>query len=170
MSEFKARPTIYKGIHMRSRLEAGFAGWLDRSNIEWEYEPFAVGDEHGQYLPDFVLRHALFFPLDDTRETMANPDTPGVAVEVKPTAASVDLPRLVRAAEQLGQSGLCVAMVVLVVADEGTFSVFPHHGWASSLSELPRMTWVLDTQEDGETLRTLLTWATEPPFAKDWWT
>lgn len=50
-----ARPTIHGGIRMRSRLEAGFARWLDEQGIEWQYEPYALSGERGQYLPDFVL-------------------------------------------------------------------------------------------------------------------
>lgn len=34
---FKARPTIYRGIQMRSRLEAAFAQVLDESSVEWVY-------------------------------------------------------------------------------------------------------------------------------------
>jgi hypothetical protein len=55
MTEFKARPTVYKGIKMRSRLEAGFAKWLDERSFDWEYEPCAFGSDKGQYLPDFKI-------------------------------------------------------------------------------------------------------------------
>lgn len=55
-SSFQPRPTVYKGVQMRSRLEAGFAQWLDRSGWPgWKYEPQAFGSEAGQYLPDFWL-------------------------------------------------------------------------------------------------------------------
>ena len=61
-----ARPTIYNGIQMRSRLEAQFAERLDKrigtslagdmSPLKhWEYEPQAYGSKAGQYLPDFKL-------------------------------------------------------------------------------------------------------------------
>lgn len=49
----KGRPTLYKGIRMRSRLEADYAAWLDRQGRQWEYEPECFADEHGQWLPDF---------------------------------------------------------------------------------------------------------------------
>lgn len=59
MSEFtkrlKARPTTYKGIEMRSRLEARFAGALDDLGIQWEYEPRAFASGQNQYLPDFKV-------------------------------------------------------------------------------------------------------------------
>lgn len=51
----QARRTEYKGTMMRSRLEAGFAAWLDRYHVAWEYEPQAFANEDGQYLPDFRL-------------------------------------------------------------------------------------------------------------------
>lgn len=55
-----ARPTVYKGIQMRSRLEAGYAAWLDRWHFDWEYEPCAFAHpELGQYLPDFLLRNVV---------------------------------------------------------------------------------------------------------------
>jgi hypothetical protein len=51
----KARPTSYKGIEMRSRLEADFAGYLDRKEKIWEYEPRAYASQHGQWVPDFEV-------------------------------------------------------------------------------------------------------------------
>jgi hypothetical protein len=53
--DLKARPTTYNGIKMRSRLEAGFAAWLDKYGFVWEYEPHAFASTDGQYLPDFRL-------------------------------------------------------------------------------------------------------------------
>lgn len=55
MTNFKARPTTYKGIEMRSRLEAGCATWLDEVGLGWEYEPQCFASDRGQYLPDFFL-------------------------------------------------------------------------------------------------------------------
>lgn len=56
--ELQARPTTYAGIRMRSRLEARFAAFLDRVGLPWEYEPRAFASRRGQYLPDFLVRHA----------------------------------------------------------------------------------------------------------------
>lgn len=58
MRDFKARPTTYCGIEMRSRLEARFAAKLDSIPAfrDWLYEPRAYADRKGQYLPDFVVR------------------------------------------------------------------------------------------------------------------
>jgi hypothetical protein len=55
VTTIKARPTVYKGIKMRSRLEAAFAQELDARDLEfgWKYEPECFADESGQYLPDF---------------------------------------------------------------------------------------------------------------------
>jgi hypothetical protein len=52
----KARPTLYKGIQMRSRLEADFAGYLDRQGFEWEYESECYAGPDDQWLPDFHIR------------------------------------------------------------------------------------------------------------------
>jgi hypothetical protein len=58
----KARPTFYRGIRMRSRLEAHVARWLDThpNPLPWEYEPVCFAGTIGQYLPDFVLHHPTF--------------------------------------------------------------------------------------------------------------
>lgn len=66
-----ARPTLYKGIRMRSRTEAAFAQYLDRVGISWAYEPVCFANADGQYLPDFQV-----FVDDPSR-------VPGF-VEVKP--------------------------------------------------------------------------------------
>jgi hypothetical protein len=55
-TEIKARPTLYKGIRMRSRLEADFAAFLDNTGAEWEYEPTCFAGPGGQWLPDFRVR------------------------------------------------------------------------------------------------------------------
>ena len=52
-AEIKARPTLYKGIQMRSRLEADYAAHLDRTWQSWEYEPDCFAGPDGQWLPDF---------------------------------------------------------------------------------------------------------------------
>lgn len=49
------RPTTYKGVPMRSRLEATWAAYLDRLGLPWEYEPRCFANERGQYLPDFYV-------------------------------------------------------------------------------------------------------------------
>lgn len=74
-----ARPTIYNGVQMRSRLEARYAAWLDSQSIVWEYEPRCFASEHGQYLPDFAVRNVDFMgtPCD-------------VYIEVKPTEMFLD--------------------------------------------------------------------------------
>lgn len=59
-TKYQARPTVYRGIRMRSRTEAQFAVWLDSlvaaaPGCSWEYEPYAFGSPRGQYLPDFHL-------------------------------------------------------------------------------------------------------------------
>jgi hypothetical protein len=53
MTQIKARPTLYKGIQMRSRLEADYAAYLDRTGGDWDYEPECFAGPRGQWLPDF---------------------------------------------------------------------------------------------------------------------
>lgn len=73
MTYIPARPTTYKGIPMRSRLEARVAAYLDLGfNRGWLYEPRAFANETGQYLPDFQLPADDEFPQD-------------LFVEVRPT-------------------------------------------------------------------------------------
>lgn len=57
-SVLKARPTIYNGIQMRSRLEADYAAWLDQNGERWEYEPECFANADGQWLPDFRVGDA----------------------------------------------------------------------------------------------------------------
>lgn len=52
-----ARKTMYKGIEMRSRLEATFAGILDEFGVTWSYEGSAFASGKVQYLPDFVIKN-----------------------------------------------------------------------------------------------------------------
>jgi hypothetical protein len=52
----KAIETRYKGYRFRSRLEARWAVFFDRLELDWEYESegFDLG-EFGYYLPDFKV-------------------------------------------------------------------------------------------------------------------
>lgn len=52
MTTYVARPTVYNGVQMRSRLEAEYAASLD-GLAKWEYEPCCFANATGQYLPDF---------------------------------------------------------------------------------------------------------------------
>ena len=62
-----ARPTVYRGIQMRSRLEARFAAYLDLLGAVWSYEPRAYGGRGGQYLPDFQVGD-MFIEVKPTRD------------------------------------------------------------------------------------------------------
>lgn len=77
MTNFKARPTVYKGIQMRSRLEAGFAMWLDEEGLIWEYEPKAFAGERGQYLPDFAVEMSVDGAAPRTGYIETKPVMPG---------------------------------------------------------------------------------------------
>jgi len=45
----------YKGINMRSGYEIGYAKYLDRNIIKWEYEPKTFDLGNTAYTPDFYL-------------------------------------------------------------------------------------------------------------------
>jgi hypothetical protein len=51
-------PTAYKGIMMRSALEARHASLLDAKGWTWEYEPERFYSKDDTYLPDFWVRMA----------------------------------------------------------------------------------------------------------------
>ena len=74
-TKHQARPTTYKGIKMRSRLEANFAQtFLDAVHPgEWDYEPECFGSELGQYLPDFLINGGWYIEV----KPASLPVTPG---------------------------------------------------------------------------------------------
>ena len=76
MTTIPARPTTYKGVEMRSRLEARYAQWLDDFKIAWTYEPRCFASESGQYLPDFQVHDV---------HIQGKPQV--IYIEVKPTFA-----------------------------------------------------------------------------------
>lgn len=55
MKEIKSKPTEYKGIQFRSKLEAQVAYFFDQCGIHWQYEPDRLGDGDREYNPDFYL-------------------------------------------------------------------------------------------------------------------
>lgn len=57
--ETRGRSTLYRGIRMRSRLEADFAAYLDRTGQDWGYETECLASDEGQWLPDFTVDHIL---------------------------------------------------------------------------------------------------------------
>ncbi len=51
-----AMPTVYRGVQLRSRLEAQSAYLLDALNMTWQYEPKSYMLAGGTtYLPDFYI-------------------------------------------------------------------------------------------------------------------
>jgi len=94
--QFTARPTTYRGIQMRSRLEATFAAALDETGLAWTYEPRAYAGRTGQYLPDFEVRLANGRPL---------------FIEVKPTVelAFKWMPRMLVIRESVPDVDLMIA-------------------------------------------------------------
>ncbi len=50
--KIKAIPTMYSGVHFRSRLEARWAAYFDLVKITWDYEPF----DFPGWIPDFLAQ------------------------------------------------------------------------------------------------------------------
>lgn len=72
MASYKARPTVYRGTPMRSRLEARYARYLDLTGADWVYEPRAYASAEGDYLPDFQIidrGHSVFVELKPPMDT-----------------------------------------------------------------------------------------------------
>ena len=107
MSTWKARPTTYRGIQMRSRLEARFAATLDAIGHPWQYEPRAFGSRDGQYLPDFLVDNPVIGPL---------------YIEVKPT---IELAMRALARMQIILASDASANLTVIVPDIGSFSLWP---------------------------------------------
>lgn len=49
-----AKPTLYRNVQFRSRLEARWAAFFDLAGWRWNYEPFDLP----QWTPDFALKGA----------------------------------------------------------------------------------------------------------------
>lgn len=49
---YAAIPTTYKGVRMRSRLEAKWAAMFDQMKWSWEYEPIDLDG----WIPDFLVK------------------------------------------------------------------------------------------------------------------
>lgn len=152
--KLQARPTTYKGVLMRSRLEAGFAQWLDQWSIEWEYEPACFADETGQYLPDFRL--------DNVRCAWEETRFP-VYVEVKPKPFDlVEFAQLARRM-QIVHSTDPSALLVLVTPGH-TPTLIPCRG-VSGLT--PRAAWT--TMPDDTLGLALLIPDDLHPWVGEWW-
>lgn len=109
MTRIKARPTIYKGIQMRSRLEAKYAKRLDDSPkvISWKYEPVCYADETGEYLPDFLV----------------TTESGRAFIEVKPHVA--DLDEALRKMHIIRATVPTAALGVMVGDEDGSFHLGP---------------------------------------------
>lgn len=57
----QAIPTLYKGIQLKSRMEAQVALLLDTLGWKWQYEPFSIMLPNGTaYTPDFLIEGHRF--------------------------------------------------------------------------------------------------------------
>lgn len=56
MENKQAKPTWYKNVLFRSKLEASWARIFDLMEIQWEYEPCKFSWSNGSYIPDFKVK------------------------------------------------------------------------------------------------------------------
>ena len=120
---FRGRPTTYKGIKMRSRLEASFAQLLDSMGVTWKYEPRCYAGSTGQYLPDFLITENVFYR---DAKTFAHFDGL-IFVEVKPTCCNGDVEPIFSKMQVIWESEPGAALLVWVAdaADlAGSLSLF----------------------------------------------
>lgn len=80
--QIQAKPSIYRDITFRSRLEARWAVYLDLRGIEWEYEPFtyiytneAFPSARERYTPDFYWVHNKQVTVLEVKPKYPNRDT-----------------------------------------------------------------------------------------------
>ena len=75
------KPTVYRGITFRSRLESRWAVYFDTLRLKWSYEPYPIKLSGGHtYTPDFLVMGAVkhkglwevkpSLPTDDVYETL----------------------------------------------------------------------------------------------------
>ena len=149
------RPTTYEGVEMRSRLEAGFAMWLDAMNWPWEYEPTCFGSAKGQWLPDFHVPGIRCVWIDPTTTELEG--STDLYVEVKPailTAGQAAATRL-RMSSLYESKPNAVALLVKegtnpeVVSRDGTYGTPVDWSWNGL--------WPIDARR------------IEGPWPHEWW-
>ena len=91
----RAKPTKYRGIQFRSKLEAQWAWILDNycRDLNWDYEPDPYSTPWGWYSPDFIVRER------------SRPDRPPIEIfmEIKgPRPTSKECEKLEHIGDQLG--------------------------------------------------------------------
>jgi hypothetical protein len=108
-----ARRTMYRGIPMKSRLEARAAQFLDSvPGVTWAYEPVAYADQTGQYLPDFEAVGLLDVP---------------VLIEVKGAATAEEQAEVIVAMRRIWSSLAQAALAIwtgAVISEGAPFEMF----------------------------------------------
>lgn len=130
----QARPTVYRSIHMRSRLEAKAAAQFDAAGLTWQYEPWAFADETGQYLPDFLVdlsEPGLLVPRH-------------VYVEVKPAPVFRDAARLERIRRRMEIIFSSEPESFLVIWSPEIFEMHLASYTSPNPGEPPRAVWSLE--------------------------
>jgi hypothetical protein len=116
------KATEYRGVTMRSRLEADFARHLDRMGVAWVYEPRIFGPKGRGYLPDFQL-------VRDGRPCY---------IEVKPTLAQV--PAAKRRMAVIWRSEPDALLIVACAESCRFFESLRDSGWRTFVERWPHAT------------------------------
>jgi hypothetical protein len=120
----KAKPTVYKGVSFRSRLEARAAAAFDRQRWAWRYEYDTYQAGGTGYVPDFYI---------------VEPDS-GLDywVEVKPNQAAVDDDHKAR------QFARTTSDPVFYAIEGESFLHRPEDPWDSEVWVSPLRLWRID--------------------------
>lgn len=74
----EAKPTIYKKVSYRSRLEARWAVYFDHTSLvpAWRFEPkkFKIKAKGWDYTPDFVFKFGGYFFYLEVKPTVPTPE------------------------------------------------------------------------------------------------
>ncbi len=137
------KPTSYRGILFRSRLEARWAVFFDALDIGWEYEPetFELDDGH-QYTPDFRINATTGVHHARLWEYREQPPDLRVFVEVKPTREAVFAveAKLASAIEGQGPCGAGLLLLGTVPCWRNGRPMHPLLQWDKGI-RLMRATW-----------------------------
>ncbi len=158
-----ARPTTYNGVRMRSRLEAGYAQWLDRAGLAWQYEPQCFGSLAGQWLPDFRIDSLLLRGSDRPRVAYVECKYAGWDEQVEPREWSQLLRRMKGVHESERESVLLLEMpggVTYVVGDSVDEDSEP---------EAAPHVWVWGASRATRVLLAPFCELCEPPWHGEWW-
>lgn len=91
-----AKPTLCRGVRMKSRLEARWGNFLHLAGAEWIYESEELDIDGEVYTPDFLISGDLFYTY----------------VEIKPSMDMALESKALRCLDTLNTDGLTTMLIV----------------------------------------------------------